>query len=67
VKFGNRGWGAVINANDYTGFAPGFFCVVSGPQPKASAARDRINAIKGGVSPDTYIKRACTDAANIGD
>jgi hypothetical protein len=67
VKFANRGWGSVIRTNDYAGFAPGYYCVVSGPQPRASAMQDRRYAINSGVSNDTYIKRACTDEANVGD
>ncbi len=66
-NFVNKGWGAVINTNDYTGFTRGYFCVVSGPQPKASAARDVETAKAGGVANDMYIKRACTDERNLGD
>ena len=63
----SNGWGAVIDTDDYDGFQPGHFCVVSGPQPRASAVNDRRNAIADGVSADAYIKRACTDAKNVGD
>lgn len=67
IKFANRGWGAVIHSNDYAGLTAGYFCAASGPQPRDSALRDQKNARTTGVSSDTYIKRACTDAANIGD
>jgi hypothetical protein len=63
----SKGWGAIIDTDDYEGFEPGHFCVVSGPQPKSSAIRDRRNSIADGVSPDAYIKRACTDPRNVGD
>jgi hypothetical protein len=66
-QFGNAGWGQVIDTAKYQGLKPGLSCVVSGPQPKDSAARDRIAAISNGVSATTYIKRACTDAKNVGD
>ena len=66
-QFGNGGWGQVIDTRQYAGLKPGFACVVSGPQPKASAARDRAAAISNGVSASTYIKRACTDEKNVGD
>jgi hypothetical protein len=66
-NFANDGWGTTIATKDYAGLRTGFYCVVSGPQPKASAERDRAAAIANGVSPSTYIKRACTDARNIGD
>ena len=66
-KFSGNGWGAVIKTNNFTGFAPGKFCVVSGPQPKASAIRDRRAAIGNGVSDDVYIKHACADERFIGD
>ncbi|MGL4397472.1 MAG: hypothetical protein ACRCS9_13105 [Hyphomicrobium sp.] len=63
----NGGWGQVIETSKYKGLKPGLYCVASGPQPKTSAARDRSAAIAQGLSAATYIKRACTDAANIGD
>jgi hypothetical protein len=66
-KFSGNGWGAVIKTSKFIGFAPGQFCVVSGPQSKASAIRDRRNAIGNGVSDDVYIKRACADEMDIGD
>ena len=66
-QFANNGWGAVIKTSKFTGFAPGQYCVVSGPQSKASAIRDRRAAIGNGVSDDVYIKRACADEADIGD
>jgi hypothetical protein len=66
-NFANGGWGSTIATKDYEGLRTGFYCVVSGPQPKASAERDRAAAISNGVSASTYIKRACTDARNIGD
>jgi hypothetical protein len=65
--FANGGWGSTIATKDYEGLRPGFYCVVSGPQPQASAERDRAAAISSGVSASTYIKHACTDARNIGD
>ena len=67
TQFANDGWGTVINTNDYVGLRAGLFCVVSGPQSKASAFRDRDAAIANGVASDVYIKKACTDEANIGD
>ncbi len=67
ADFANDGWGSVIDTDDYSGLKRGLFCVVSGPQPKWSALRDRDNARANGVSDDTYIKRACTDESNIGD
>ena len=66
-QFANIGWGAVIKTSKFTGFAPGQYCVVSGPQSKASAIRDRRAAIGNGVSDDVYIKRACADEPDIGD
>ena len=63
----SKGWGSVINTDYYEGFQPGYFCVVSGPQSKASAVQDRRNSIADGISPDAYIKRACTDTAHSGD
>jgi hypothetical protein len=63
----NNGWGSVIDTNKYSGLRRNYFCVVSGPQPKASAISDRRNSIADGVSADAYIKRACTDERNIGD
>ena len=65
--FANGGWGAVIDTDDYGGLRPGLFCVVSGPQSRSSAERDRRSAINKGVAPDVYIKRACTAAENVGD
>jgi hypothetical protein len=65
--FVNGGWGQLIDTNNYRGFKQGYFCVVSGPQPQASAERDRTAAIASGVSASTYIKHACTDAKNVGD
>ena len=66
-QFANGGWGQVIDTAKYQGLKPGLSCVVSGPQPKDSAVRDRKAAISNGVSATTYIKRACTDAKNVGD
>ena len=66
-RFANNGWGAVIDTGHFRGFAPGRFCAVSGPQPKASAIQDRRNAIGNGVSDDVYIKRACADEYYTGD
>jgi hypothetical protein len=66
-NFANGGWGTTIATKDYAGLRAGFYCVVSGPQPQASAERDRAAAVANGVSASTYIKRACTDARNIGD
>jgi hypothetical protein len=67
ITFVNGGWGALIKTKDYKGFKSGLYCVVSGPQPKSSALRDRKAAIAQGISASTYIKRACTDEKNIGD
>ncbi len=67
TNFANNGWGTVINTNEYVGLRAGLFCVVSGPQSKSSAFRDRDAAIANGVADDVYIKKACTDEANIGD
>jgi hypothetical protein len=61
-----NGWGSVIDTNKYSVLRRNYFCVVSGPQSKASAIGDRRNSIADGVSADAYIKRACTDARNIG-
>ena len=66
-QFANKGWGAVINTNNFSGFAPGRFCAVSGPQPKSSAMADRRKAIGAGVSDDVYIKRACANEKYTGD
>jgi hypothetical protein len=63
----SNGWGSVINTNKYSGLRRNYFCVVSGPQSKASAISDRRNSIADGVSSDAYVKRACTDERNIGD
>lgn len=65
--FANEGWGQVIRTSDYSGFRRGLFCVVSGPQSKASAQRDMRAARSNGVAADAYIKRACTDESNLGD
>lgn len=65
--FAGNGWGTVIDTNTYVGLRAGLFCVVSGPQSKSSAWRDREAAIANGVSGDVYIKKACTDEAGIGD
>ena len=67
TAFTNGGWGQTIETRKYQGLQPGLFCVASGPQPKASAERDRAAAIRNGVSATTYIKNACTDETNIGD
>ncbi len=67
IDFVNNGWGALINTNAYVGLRAGLYCVVSGPQSKSSAWRDRTAAIENGVSDDVYIKQACTDEANVGD
>lgn len=66
-NFVNRGWGALINTNDYDGFKPGYFCVGSGPQSRSSAKRDVRTARANGVADDMYIQRACTDERNLGD
>jgi hypothetical protein len=60
-EFMTRGWGFVINTNDFSGLKPGFYCVASGPQSKASASRDRQAATANGVAKGIYIKRACVD------
>lgn len=65
--FAGRGWGSAIATDVLKGFRPGLFCVVSGPQSKASAWRDRNAAIAQGVAGDVYIKHACADEATIGD
>ena len=63
----NKGWGALINTNQYVGLKHGLYCVVSGPQPKASAWSDRAAAIaQGYAGSDAYIKEACTDSRNVG-
>lgn len=67
ANFANEGWGAVINTNNFSGFARNKFCAVSGPQPKWSATEDRRKAIASGVSNDVYIKRACAEEQFIGD
>jgi hypothetical protein len=61
------GWGSIIDTNKYSGLRRNYFCVVSGPQSRASAISDRRNSIADGVPSDAYIKRACTDARNVGD
>lgn len=66
-KFANGGWGAVIDTNHFKGLAPDLFCVVSGPQPKASAKLDLKRARENNVAPNLYIKRACADEKYIGD
>jgi hypothetical protein len=63
----SNGWGSVIDTNKYSGLRRSYFCVVSGPQSKSSAISDRRNSVADGVSADAYIKRACTDARNVGD
>ena len=65
--FSGRGWGAVVSTNGFKGFKSGFYCVLSGPQSKASARRDMQMAMADGVAPDMYIKRACADDSLIGD
>jgi hypothetical protein len=65
--FAGRGWGAAIDTDVFRGFRHGLYCVVSGPQSKVSAIRDRRSAIGDGVSDDAYIKRACADSSDIGD
>lgn len=67
ADFAGNGWGTVIDTNAYIGLRAGLYCVVSGPQSKSSAWRDREAAIANGVSGDVYIKKACTDEAGIGD
>lgn len=62
-----HGWGAILETSKYKGLKPGTYCIGSGPQPKASAVRDRKAAIAQGISRSTYIKHACTDERNIGD
>jgi hypothetical protein len=66
-NFVNRGWGTVIDTTEYDGFAPGYFCVVSGPQSRSSAKRDVRAARANGISDEVYFKRACTDERNVGD
>jgi hypothetical protein len=66
-QFAGRGWGSAIGTDVFTGLRHGLYCVVSGPQSKASARRDRGMAIAEGVADDVYIKRACADASFIGD
>jgi hypothetical protein len=66
-NFANEGWGQVIRTSQYRGFRPGFYCVVSGPQSKASAQRDVRIARRDGVSSTAYAKRACTHESNLGD
>jgi hypothetical protein len=61
----NKGWGTLIHTNDYSGFARNKYCLVSGPQPKWSAATDRLRAINSGITKTAYIKRACTDSSNL--
>ena len=61
------GWGQTIDTNNYIGLKENLFCVVGGPQPKASAKRDMAAAKANGVAKDVYIKRACTDEKNLGD
>jgi hypothetical protein len=61
------GWGSIIDTNKYSGLRRNYFCVVSGPQSRASAISDRRNSIADGVPSDAYIKRACTDERNVGD
>ena len=65
--FSGRGWGAVVSTDGFKGFKPGYYCVLSGPQSKASARRDMEVAMADGVAPDMYIKRACADESLIGD
>jgi hypothetical protein len=65
--FMSRGWGFVINTNDFAGLKPGYFCVGSGPQSKAGAARDRRVATANGVAKGIYIKRACVDDSRFGE
>lgn len=65
--FSGRGWGAVVNTDSFKGFKPGYYCVLSGPQSKASAKRDMQMAMADGVAPDMYVKRACADESLIGD
>jgi hypothetical protein len=57
----DTGWGMVINTDDYEGLSPGLFCVVSGPQSRASALRDVRAAKRQRIAADAYAKRACTD------
>ena len=67
ANFASNGWGSVINTNQFSGLKRGYFCVVSGPQSKSSATRDKNAALADGVSTDIYIKRACADERSIGD
>ncbi len=67
IEVVNKGWGAILETNKYTGLKRGLYCVASGPQPRASAMRDRKAAIAQGSPSTSYIKRACTDAKNVGD
>ena len=67
VHAANKGWGAVINTNHFRGFAPGKYCLVSGPQGRASALRDRADAIRQGYASSGYVKRACADEYYTGD
>lgn len=63
----DSGWGTVINTNHFRGFAPGNYCVVSGPQSKSSALADRKAALQQGVTQSAYVKRACADERYTGD
>lgn len=66
-QFMSKGWGYVINTNDFAGLKRGYYCVVSGPQSKSSAERDRRVATEGGVASDMYIKRACVDESRYAE
>jgi hypothetical protein len=65
--FMSRGWGYVINTTDFPGLKPGYFCVVSGPQSKSSAARNVRTAAANGVADGMYIKRACVDDSRFAE
>ena len=52
------GW-AIVNTSNVSGFRAGFFCVVSGPQTRRGATRDR-NILRSNWGVRTaYIKRGC--------
>lgn len=63
-NFANDGWGEVIDTDLYDNLVDGYWCVVSGPQSKAGANRDRRHLIGSGISDTAYIKRACVDESD---
>lgn len=66
INFASNGWGDVIDTTYYSNLADGYFCVVSGPQTKVGAMRDRNILISKGLSASAYVKRACVDDSNLG-